>query len=166
MDGKKYILKALYASKYCFRRKKIMSRKYFSAAPRWEKQYLDSGKIHSHQITSEWEIVWHWLHPCRDIFTSPNILLSLFASIWKHETIPDDWSKGLIVKPPKKENYTYVTAEGELHCSQSQVRYSVQYFFRIDKVVDNRLREEQVGFRRGRGWIDNNLQFLYSAYLI
>ena len=37
-----------------------------------------------------------------DIDMTTNALHELFQNIWDQEEIPDDWSKGLIVKLPKK----------------------------------------------------------------
>ena len=39
-----------------------------------------------------------------DIPTSTRVLKYLFQNIWNSDTIPEDWSKGLIVKVPKKGN--------------------------------------------------------------
>ena len=39
-----------------------------------------------------------------DIPTSTRVLTDLFQNIWKSDTIPEDWSKGIIVKVPKKGN--------------------------------------------------------------
>ena len=37
-----------------------------------------------------------------DVITASKVFTDLFAEIWNHETIPKDWSKGLISKIPKK----------------------------------------------------------------
>ncbi|KAJ8381626.1 hypothetical protein SKAU_G00024040 [Synaphobranchus kaupii] len=37
-----------------------------------------------------------------DISTSTRVLTDLFQTIWNNDTIPEDWSKGLIAKIPKK----------------------------------------------------------------
>lgn len=39
-----------------------------------------------------------------DILTSTWVMTDLFQNIWNRDTIPKDWSKGLIVKFPKKCN--------------------------------------------------------------
>ena len=39
-----------------------------------------------------------------DIPTSTRVLTDLFQNIWNSDTIPEDWSKGIIVKVPKKGN--------------------------------------------------------------
>ena len=39
-----------------------------------------------------------------DIPTSTRVLTDLFENIWNSDTIPEDWSKGIIVKVPKKGN--------------------------------------------------------------
>jgi hypothetical protein len=48
-----------------------------------------------------------------DIATSSEILQKLFNNIWNKEIIPNDWTKGLIVKLPKREIYKYVTTGEE-----------------------------------------------------
>ena len=48
-----------------------------------------------------------------DIATSSKILQQLFNNIWNKEIIPSDWTKGLIVKLPKREIYKYVTTGEE-----------------------------------------------------
>lgn len=39
-----------------------------------------------------------------DIDTATKVLTDLFRKIWEQDVIPQNWSKGLIVKLPKKEN--------------------------------------------------------------
>ena len=41
-----------------------------------------------------------------DIDITTNALHELFQKIWDQEEIPDDWSKSLIVKLPKKGDLT------------------------------------------------------------
>ena len=90
-----------------------------------------------------------------DPVTLANILLNLFVTIWEDETLPSDWSKGLIVKLAKKgdlqicDNWRGIT----LLSVPSKVFCKI-LLGRIDEVIDNKLREEQAGFRRGRGCID------------
>ena len=90
-----------------------------------------------------------------DINTTSRVLTDLFRSVWEQDTIPEDWCKGLIVKLPKKgdlqncDNWRGIT----LLSIPSKVFCKV-LLGRIDEAIDSRLREEQAGFRRGRGWVD------------
>ena len=90
-----------------------------------------------------------------DVITASMVFTDLFAKIWNHETIPKDWSKGLISKIPKKgdlsncDNWRGIT----LLSIPSKVFYRV-FLKRIDCALDVKLRQEQAGFRKGRGCID------------
>ena len=83
------------------------------------------------------------------------VLHDLFSRIWRQEIIPEDWSKGLIVKLPKKGNkmicdnwrgITLLPIASKAFCSI--------ILERIRNSLNVTLREEQAGFRRGRGCID------------
>lgn len=83
------------------------------------------------------------------------VLVDLFRTIWESDTNPSDWAKGLIVKLPKKGNLqicdnwrgiTLLSIPSKIFC-----RVLLQH---IEPVIDNKLREEQAGFRKGRGCID------------
>ena len=86
-----------------------------------------------------------------DMETSTRYLEKLFTSIWNQEVIPPEWNKGLIVKIPKKgdravcDNYRGIT----LLSVPSKV-FSRAVIQRIQEGVENQLREEQAGFRKGR----------------
>ncbi|XP_013401097.1 uncharacterized protein LOC106166982 [Lingula anatina] len=90
-----------------------------------------------------------------DVGMATNLLTDLFSTIWEKDTIPDDWTKGLIVKLPKKGNLhecdnwrgiTLLSIPSKIFC-----RVLLK---RIDRAIDSRLREEQAGFQKGRGCID------------
>ena len=89
-----------------------------------------------------------------DLQTSTKVLMNLFNIIWNKEIIPKDWTKGLIVKLPKKgdlqvcDNWRGRT----LLSTPSQVFCKV-LLSRIEADIDKKLREEQAGFRRGRGCV-------------
>lgn len=82
-----------------------------------------------------------------DLITSTKVLTD--------ETIPSDWDNALNVKLPRK---------GELqNCNNwrgiTVLSINSKVFCRIllgqiDSVVDRKLRQEQAGFRRGRGCTD------------
>lgn len=83
-----------------------------------------------------------------------DLLLPLFTSIWEKKTIPKDWTKGTIIKIPKKEHYktnnwrdiTLLSGPGKI-----MAKLIIQ---RISKAVDDNLRKEQAGFTKGRGCTD------------
>lgn len=90
-----------------------------------------------------------------DIELSTKILTNLFEKIWRNENLPTDWAKGIIVKIPKKgdlndcnnwRGITLLSIPGKVLCKV--------ILKRIDEKIDKSLREEQAGFRRGRGCID------------
>ena len=90
-----------------------------------------------------------------DIQTSAKELKELFESIWERDYVPKDWCRGLIVKLPKKgdlrncDNWRGIT----LLSIPSKVFCRI-LLGRIDKALNSKLREEQAGFRRGRGCVD------------
>lgn len=90
-----------------------------------------------------------------DTNTATKVFTDLFNDIWESNTIPEDWQKGLIVKLPKKGNLqncdnwrgiTLLSIPSKIFCKVLLTR--------LDKALDNKLREEQAGFRRGRGCVD------------
>ena len=91
-----------------------------------------------------------------DTVTMASILQPLFNTIWDRRKIPDNWNKGVIIKIPKKgalsdcNNWRSIT----LLSTPSKILAKV-IMKRLSLAVDHRLREEQAGFRRGRGCIDH-----------
>ncbi|KAI4896154.1 hypothetical protein NFI96_009623 [Prochilodus magdalenae] len=85
-----------------------------------------------------------------------NILQPLFTAVWEGKQVPDDWTRGVIVKIPKKgslsdcNNWRGIT----LLSIPSKIMTKI-IIQRISEAVDARLREEQAGFRRGRGCTDH-----------
>ena len=83
------------------------------------------------------------------------ILTPLFTKIWEQEEIPSDWSRGVIIKIPKKgslsdcNNWRGIT----LLSVPSKIFYKV-IIQRITRAVDDIRRNEQAGFRKGRGCRD------------
>ncbi|KAJ8397572.1 hypothetical protein AAFF_G00438480 [Aldrovandia affinis] len=78
-------------------------------------------------------------------------LTHLFNLIWHSEDVPADWRSGVIVTLPKKGNLsdcnnwrgiTLLCIPGKVFCSVLLQRLKTE--------VDNILREEQAGFRKGR----------------
>ena len=91
-----------------------------------------------------------------DAMTTASILQPLFNTIWDRRKIPDDWNKGVIIKIPKKgalsdcNNWRGIT----LLSTPSNILAKV-IMKCLSLAVEHRLREEQAGFRRGRGCIDH-----------
>lgn len=83
------------------------------------------------------------------------ILQPLFTSIWDGKIIPDDWTKGIIIKLAKKgtlsdcNNWRGITLLSI--ASKIMTKINIQ---RITDAIDKQLRDEQAGFRKGRGCID------------
>ena len=83
------------------------------------------------------------------------VLQPLFAAIWEEKQLPDDWTEGVIVKIAKKgalsncNNWRGVT----LLSVNSKILAKL-IIRRISEAVDQRLRQEQAGFRKGRGCMD------------
>jgi len=82
-----------------------------------------------------------------------NKMTPLFSAMWNREDVPADWSQGVIVPVPKKESLsdcnnwrgiTLVSVPGKVFCSV------LLNTCRLKNEVDNPLREEQTGFRKGR----------------
>ena len=86
---------------------------------------------------------------------SANIMLPLFTSVWEGEKVPDDWTKGVICKIPKKgalsdcNNWRGIT----LLSVPSKILAKV-IIRRMSDAVDETLRKEQAGFRKQKGCVD------------
>lgn len=84
-----------------------------------------------------------------------SILQPLFATIWMTGQIPSDWTKGVIIKIPKKgalndcNNWRGIT----LLSVPSKILAKI-VVHRISDAVDKSLRMEQAGFRKNRGCSD------------
>ena len=83
-------------------------------------------------------------------------LLQLINEIWQSESPPQQWKDGVIFKLPKKgemsdcNNWcgiTLLSVPGKLFCSM--------LLERLKKAIDERLREEQAGFKPKRSCIDH-----------
>ena len=84
-----------------------------------------------------------------------NRLTYMFNLIWEQEIVPDNWTKGVVVKLPKKGNLancnnwrgiTLLSVPGKAFCS-----ILIQ---RLQNELDTTLREEQAGFRPKRSCCD------------
>ena len=82
-------------------------------------------------------------------------LEKLFTAIWSQEKIPAAWSKGLIVKIPKKgDRSVYDNYRGITLLSVPRKIFSRVIIQRIKDGIEEKLLEEQDGFRRGRSTIE------------
>ena len=90
-----------------------------------------------------------------DPATSARVLEELFNRVWEEEKVPETWKKGIIVKLPKKGDLSVcgnwrginlLSVPGKIFC-----RVLLQ---RMRQTLERILREEQAGFRSGRGCID------------
>ena len=75
--------------------------------------------------------------------------------VWRHDKIPDKWKKGLIIKLPKSGNLK--ECKNWIGVTLLSVVSKIFGRIIIDRIrngVDNRLRNEQAGYRKGRGTTD------------
>lgn len=90
-----------------------------------------------------------------DIDSSARVLDKLFTKIWTEERYPQDWKEGHIVKLPKKgdlrncENYRGISL-----ISITDKVFARIILNRMKTTTDEKLRDEQAGFRRNRSCID------------
>ena len=86
---------------------------------------------------------------------SAEILCDFMRNIWNSENIPNQWQKGLIVKIPKKGDLgTCDNWRGITLLSIPSKIFTKILLNRIENEIDKKLREEQAGFRRNGGCID------------
>ena len=72
--------------------------------------------------------------------------------MWNEEKVPEEWRDGLIVKLPKRGDLSQCTNwRGITLISVPAKVFSRVLAHRISAGVDSTLREEQAGFRKGRG---------------
>ena len=90
-----------------------------------------------------------------DVETTAAMLLPLFEKIWNMEEIPADWKEGHIIKLPKKgdlsncDNYrgiTLLSVPGKI--------FNRILLERMRDAVDEKLRDNQAGFRQNRSCTD------------
>ena len=82
-------------------------------------------------------------------------LHSLFKKVWLTEVIPEDWQCGVVIPLHKKgdrmnlDNYRGITLMDVVGKVFSGIIRD-----RLEDVYRNRIAEEQAGFRKGRGCVD------------
>ena len=78
-------------------------------------------------------------------------LVGLFNSIWREHEVLDDWKKGIIVKLHKKGNLSDCNNWREITLLSTPGKvFTTVLLNRLQNAVDQTLREEQAGFRKGR----------------
>ena len=79
----------------------------------------------------------------------------MFNKVTEEGVAPKSWSKGLIVKLPKKDNLCeYTNWRGITFLPVISKIFGRVSISRLKKGVDNILRKEQAGFRENRSTID------------
>ena len=90
-----------------------------------------------------------------DIETTVVVLYELLLKIWESERVPNDWRCGLIIRLPKKGNLMECgNWRGITLLPVAAKVLGKVIITRIGNAVDTRLRQEQAGFRRGRGTVE------------
>ena len=85
----------------------------------------------------------------KDVTTE--VLYELFTRIWEKEELPEDWSKRLIVKLPKRGDLTECDNwRGITFMPVVMKLFGSAIINGIREGVDNKLRNEQAGYRKGR----------------
>ena len=76
------------------------------------------------------------------------------VKVWQGKRIPDDWNEATIIGIPKKGALNdYNNWRGITLLSIPTKILAKIIINRLSNVVDSRLREEQAGFRKGKGYI-------------
>ena len=90
-----------------------------------------------------------------DNIITESILEELFRVIWDTEEIPSGWTKGIIIKIPKKGDLTVCdNSRGVTLLSVPGKIFGKVLINRIKDGVDKELRNEQAGFREGRSTVE------------
>ena len=95
-----------------------------------------------------------------DNIITESILEELFRVIWDTEEIPSGWTKGIIIKIPKKGDLTVCdNSRGVTLLSVPGKIFGKVLINRIKDGVDRELRNEQAGFREGRSTVEQLFHF-------
>ena len=82
-------------------------------------------------------------------------LKRLFSEIWVTGIVPTDWKSGVIIRVPKKGDLSDCSNWRGITLSPVALKiFSRILLNRLEPVIDNILRDEQAGFRKGRGCND------------
>ena len=85
---------------------------------------------------------------------SSKVLHSLLNKIWNEEVIPQDWKLGLLVKLPKRDLSLCRNWRGIMLLSVASNVLCKIILERMKDSLDDRLRDEQAGFRKERSCCD------------
>ena len=88
-----------------------------------------------------------------DIPTSTRVLTDLFENIWNSDTIPEDWSKEIIVKVLEKGNTKNCDNWRGITLLSVPRKVFCRVLGDMETAIDTRIRHKQAGFRKGRGCI-------------
>ena len=84
-----------------------------------------------------------------------NILHKICSDIWKNEVMPQDWNIGHLIKLPKKGNLKECKHHRGIALLSVVVKVLNRILLtRLLKAVDEKLREQQAGFRKDRSCTD------------
>ena len=87
--------------------------------------------------------------------TSEEVFLDFYNRVWTEEKIPEEWRKGLLIKLPKKGDLSYCKNwRGIMLLNMASKVFCRVILERIKTALDEKLREEQAGFRAGRSCTD------------
>ena len=82
-------------------------------------------------------------------------LVALFEKVWSSESIPEDWSKGIIITVPKKGDASHCSNNrGITLRSTASKLFQIIILQRLQDGLEDLLRENQCGFRKNRSCID------------
>ena len=84
-----------------------------------------------------------------------NRLEALFSKVWESETVPGDWTKGIVVIVPKKGD-TSICSNNRGITLRSTVSklYQIIILQHLNEGLEQLLRDNQCGFRKNRSCVD------------
>lgn len=86
-----------------------------------------------------------------------NILQPILQTIWAEEQLPNEWTKGIIIKLPKKGDLRYCNNwRGITLLNTLNKALAMIVLERISEHVEQNMRREQAGFRSGRSCVDQS----------
>ena len=89
--------------------------------------------------------------------TSGEVHLNFCNRVWTEEKIPEEWRKGLLIKLPKKGDLSYCKNwRGIMLLNMASKVFCRVILERIKIALDEKLKEEQAGFRAGRSCTGSN----------
>lgn len=91
-----------------------------------------------------------------DCNTSARILHPIFKKIWEDEVFPEDWLQGVLIKVPKKGDLSNCDNWRGIMLLSCPLKIFCKIILRrLEKKVNETLRETQAGYRAGRSGIDH-----------